>query len=490
MFLCAVYGYSCNSLPFLPLPLSYHDPEPVARPLLSSFLGVAREPPVPEAERAVYRPRHPEDTAFYKVLAAHFDEFEGVYPSRYESRYGYWRPVVGEVVRKYLTCGILRYGFARVKCRGCKKEYLLAFSCKGRHFCPSCHQRRVLEFGEMLRERILEKVPHRQIVFTIPKMLRVYFRYHRALLSRLANCAFHSLRELYQTALARTDSTPGAVITIHTFGSLVNFHPHLHCLVPDGAFGPNGTFSSLPRIPREALEKLFQHKTLTMLLAEGLITEKLVRNLLSWRRSGFNVHVGEKALPEDEESIEKLAQYIVRAPLAQERMSLSPDGRTVIYRSQMRPGAKRNFEVFNTLDWLAAITSHIPEKGQKMTLYYGWYAQASRGKRRRQGRPSALTTSPADPDCSPKELRHRWAHFIKNLYTDPLICPRCGSSMRIISFIEQAPVIEKILRHLHLWDSQRQEARPPPEDTSAQPELCYEPFLHDMPVELEDQVLN
>ncbi|MGB4331513.1 MAG: transposase zinc-binding domain-containing protein, partial [Dethiobacteria bacterium] len=41
-------------------------------------------------------------------------------------------------------------------------EYLLPFSCKRRHFCPSCHQKRVVEFGEWLYGEVLKKVPHRQ----------------------------------------------------------------------------------------------------------------------------------------------------------------------------------------------------------------------------------------------------------------------------------------------------------------------------------------
>lgn len=44
----------------------------------------------------------------------------------------------------------------------CHHEYLLPFSCKKRNFCPSCHQKRVIEFGEQLHEVVLEKVLHRQ----------------------------------------------------------------------------------------------------------------------------------------------------------------------------------------------------------------------------------------------------------------------------------------------------------------------------------------
>jgi hypothetical protein len=43
----------------------------------------------------------------------------------------------------------------------------LPFSCKRRHFYPSCHQKRVIEFGEHLHEEVLEDVPHRQWVFSI-----------------------------------------------------------------------------------------------------------------------------------------------------------------------------------------------------------------------------------------------------------------------------------------------------------------------------------
>ena len=60
--------------------------------------------------------------------------------------------------------GDLHNGFVRVKCRNCNHEYLLAFSCMRCHFCPSCHQKRVVEFGEWLCMDILKKVPHRHFV--------------------------------------------------------------------------------------------------------------------------------------------------------------------------------------------------------------------------------------------------------------------------------------------------------------------------------------
>ena len=76
------------------------------------------------------------------------------------------------------NCGDLEHGFARNRCDHCKIDHLLAFSCKGRWFCPSCHQKKVQFFGALLAEAILYPVPHRHYMLSIPKLLRPYFRYN------------------------------------------------------------------------------------------------------------------------------------------------------------------------------------------------------------------------------------------------------------------------------------------------------------------------
>ena len=103
-----------------------------------------------------------------------------------------------DVIHRYLDCGDLHFGFARVKCKDCGHEYLLPFSCKRRHFCPSCHQKRVVEFGEWLCAAVLKYVPHRQWVFSIPKRLRIYFMFDRSLLTKLSRCSWKVLN-LYLT---------------------------------------------------------------------------------------------------------------------------------------------------------------------------------------------------------------------------------------------------------------------------------------------------
>jgi hypothetical protein len=96
----------------------------------------------------IYRQRHPEHTVFYRVFFYHFERFLREYEDRVEKEYGYFRPVIQDVVEKYLDCGNPMCGFARIRCPDCGEERLLMFSCKTRGFCPSCHAKRREEWGE------------------------------------------------------------------------------------------------------------------------------------------------------------------------------------------------------------------------------------------------------------------------------------------------------------------------------------------------------
>lgn len=77
----------------------------------------------------IYRPRHPERTVVYRVLFHHFGRFLSEYEGRFEKECGFLRPVVKDVVERYLDCANPRRGFARIRCPSCREERLVMFSC-------------------------------------------------------------------------------------------------------------------------------------------------------------------------------------------------------------------------------------------------------------------------------------------------------------------------------------------------------------------------
>ncbi len=83
------------------------------------------------------------------------------------------------------------------------------FSCRTRGFCPSCHAKRLEEWGEWMRKELLLDVPHRQVVFTIPKMLRPFFKYKRRLLGDLCRLALRSLTRYFEVVTG-SELTPGS----------------------------------------------------------------------------------------------------------------------------------------------------------------------------------------------------------------------------------------------------------------------------------------
>jgi hypothetical protein len=118
---------------------------------------------------------------------------------------------------------------------------LPSFSCKVFHPCPSCSQKRTLLFGEYLNERLLLRLPHRQMVFTFPKVL-------------------------------------------HQYGEIARFHPPLHAIVLEGGFDGKGRFVHIPRLDLGRLSQYFRANMVNFL-------EYAAVDSLRFQR-GFGAHPG------------------------------------------------------------------------------------------------------------------------------------------------------------------------------------------------------
>ena len=111
-----------------------------------------------------------------------------------------------------------------------------------------------------------------------------------------------------------------------------------------------------------------------------------------------------------------------------------------------RTGATRL--ALDPLEWIHRITAHIPDPGSHCQRFYGAYS--NRGRVRAGARDKANPGGPADDrdnSESSREARSTWARLIRKIFeADPLVCA-CGGRMRIVSFITEARVVDRILRH-------------------------------------------
>jgi len=319
-------------------------------------------------------------------------------------------------------------------------------------------------------------------------MLRVFFKFNRRLLGDLCRCALRSLSRYFEAAVSacthgNNDSmsvvtgsalTPGVIAAIQTFGDRINLHVHLHFLVTEGGVDEAGFFHKIPRIDDLRLAEIFAREVLSMLVRKELLSPEWAERILSWPHSGFNVHSLVRAKTKIE--AERVGKYMLRPVLSLERLTfLEPEGK-VGYRWG-RDGPGQETEVMDYLEFIARVTSHIPDKGQVMVRYYGLYANAHRGKVKK------ASLSPSVFRIVEEELRRlpskgwaalirkphiglRSAAMIRKVYeVDPMICSKCGGRMKVIAFLTDFSVVDRIIGHLKLTFVAE---RPPPPQVASQ----------------------
>lgn len=315
-----------------------------------------------------------------------------MYDQKYQRKYGFFRPVIDKEVEKYLKCGIFEYGFARVQCenKDCKKEYLLPFSCKGRSICGSCATKHMLLFQMRITETVAAKVPHRHMVFCVPKAFRRGFIFNRPALNVLSRLTFESIKEFYQATL-KSNGIPGGIITIQTHGNMLNLHPHTHVIVSDGLFCDDGTFHAMPPIDaraRTCLQRIFEKKITKFCLKERMIREETVMIMQQWSYSGFSVYTESRMdlsfldesllsgqevgfASEEQQKIAQMLRYVSKPFFSREKIVLQENADRILYRGDWHHGIKRNFEYFSYTDFIAAVTAHVPNHRQKYINYLG-----------------------------------------------------------------------------------------------------------------------
>jgi len=122
--------------------------------------------------------------------------------------------------------------------------------------------------AEHIHSEGIDDVPHRHTVFTIPKRLRVFFKYDRKLNTILFRAAWGALSQV----LGIEERELAAIFTVQTAGEALNYHPHSHGVLADGDW-KDGVFTRFPEVDLKAIEEAFAERALAQLHKQELISD-------------------------------------------------------------------------------------------------------------------------------------------------------------------------------------------------------------------------
>lgn len=431
--------------------------------------------------------------------------------ARTASGLGYPKYVIDEFA-KYIECGILAYGFLRVRCGACRDEQVVAFSCKGRVICPSCTGRRMSDITAHLVDNVLPRARYRQWTLSVPWKLRVLLIWHPDLVTlvqaRLVRVLTNYWRRRAREVLAvrgvlRRGATlqSGAVVAIQRFGSRLNLHVHVHLVMPDCVWQrmSDGTLMQLDLAPPTdedvmalvrtvcrkvtlAVEKWHTARgdaepsdedaadVAALVLADipksppriDEVPSEPVTRRLAAMCDGYSLECKPNVAPHDRAGLERLLRYGARPPFAHARLERLPDGR-VSYRLPKPFYTGQTHVILAPVDFLRRLAALIPPPRMHTIRYHGLFASANKDRKTA----CALAPGPAsptdacvhepvarlrgDPDRDApyrKRTRTAWAALLKRVFGSEALVCHCGGTRKVICALTRSQSPEPLRRYL------------------------------------------
>src|SRR5690606_13064675 len=301
----------------------------------------------------------------------HWDRFVAKHQGRVRAN------VIKEV-NKFRDCGNPKNGFKLLVCEGCHDLRLVPYRCKGR-FCTTCSCGETEEWSRLLEQDVFQ-VNHRHVVFTIDEGLRDVFLKHRTkLLKEFMDEAVRLVKEHFER---KHKVTPGIIAGIHTFGSRLNFNPHVHMLVTMGGMKRSGEWKTYDYIPFEMLRKQWQ--TVVLKLIRKKLTEQekkevqeRLQKAYSANGEGFYVYAP-KQKGNVKAQLGYIGRYIRRPAIAVSRIE-AYDGENVTFRYRDKKDGDVKTETVSVEEFITRLIRHIPDENFKTIRYYGVYSRRIKG---------------------------------------------------------------------------------------------------------------
>jgi hypothetical protein len=247
-------------------------------------------------------------------------------------------------------------------------------TCKSR-FCPSCGYR-ASDLWQREQWSILPDVPYLGICFTVPDVLRPFFRQNRDLLHDLPALGAEVIQQWVKLRYG-----VGVLIMVvqQTFGGYLNFHPHLHVIVSAGGLHKrNGwigglRFNSGPlmRMWRYAVITYLRQALRTGLLRSDLQPEQLRQFLKSQYERPWIIHIGRRT--SKRQLLGYAGRYLRRPPIAMGALINVTDSEVEFWAKDSRQ--KRRVRLRQPIaEFVSALSEHVPDRYRHAVRYFGLLA--------------------------------------------------------------------------------------------------------------------
>ncbi len=297
----------------------------------------------------------------------------------YLQKFGVAVPVLHrKALRDIAACHTPEMGGHRYRCEDCGEEHFRYHSCRNRS-CPSCQG---AERRDWVDARLADVLPCRyfHLVFTVPAALNRLIRSNQEiLLNALMRAAGDSLREMAGNP-DHLGGRIGVLEVLHTWGGNLEYHPHVHCLVPGGAWRTDGrvwtTSSSTFFLPVKALSRLFRGKFLA--LAKAAFPGELPKSLWDQEWVVFSKPVTQGP----EKVLGYLGRYIHRTAISDRSIRSLHDGQ-VTFEYRDHRSARRCTMTLPVLEFLRRFLQHVLPRGFHQVRHLGMLHPSSRAALRR-----------------------------------------------------------------------------------------------------------
>lgn len=282
------------------------------------------------------------------------------------------------VIQALVACRTAELGGHLYACDHCGYQRYAYHSCRNRH-CPKCHGND-MEAWLGQRQSELLPAPYFHVVFTLPQALRRVVRRHpHVLYSIIMQSAAEALQKLAMDP-RYVGGRIGILAVLHTWSRTLEYHPHVHCLVPGGGVNQDGRWVPARRdylVPVRALSRLFRGIFLSR--AKKALPD-IVWPPILWKQEW--VVFAKPTLRRPDAVLNYLGRYVHRVAIANSRLLAIADGR-VVFRYRRVGDPQSRTMTLPAHEFIRRFLQHVLPEGFHKVRYYGLWAPSQRHNLRR-----------------------------------------------------------------------------------------------------------